>query len=44
MEDTLLELTQKSVHRYVDCILSFLPIATVVKNTHEVVNTYYTPE
>lgn len=44
MEDTLLELTQKSVHRFVDCIISFLPIACVVKNTCEVTNTYYTTE
>jgi hypothetical protein len=42
MEDTLLELTQKSVHRFVDCIISFLPIACVVKDTNNVSNSYYT--
>ena len=44
MEDTLLELTQKSVHRFVDCIMSFLPIATIVRDTGDVTNTYYTAE
>jgi hypothetical protein len=44
MEDTLLTLAQASVHRFVDCIISFLPIACVVKDTAEVTNTYYTAE
>jgi len=44
MEDTLLELAQKSVHRFVDCIISFLPIACVVRDTHDVTNTYYTAD
>jgi hypothetical protein len=44
MENTLLELTQKSVERYVDCILSFLPLKTVIKSEIDVENTYYTAE
>jgi hypothetical protein len=44
MEDTLLELSQKSVHRFVDCILSFLPISCVVNDQNDVINTYYTAE
>ena len=44
MEDTLLEMTQKSVHRFVDCIISFLPISCEVKDTGKVENVYYTAE
>ena len=44
MEDTLLELAQKSIHRFVDCIISFLPISCEVKDTCEVTNVYYTEE
>lgn len=44
MEDTLLELSQKSIHRFVDCILSFLPISCSVKDTCNVENVYYTAE
>lgn len=44
MEDTLLEMTQKSVHRFVDCITSFLPISCEVKDTNNVYNVYYTAE
>lgn len=33
MEDTLLQLTEKSVHRFVDSVVSFLPIGCVVKDT-----------
>lgn len=44
MENTLLELTEKSVHRFVDSIVSFLPISCVVKDTNTVVNTYYTAD
>ena len=44
MEDTLLELAQKSIHRFVDCIISFLPISCTVRDTHDVTNVYYTEE
>jgi hypothetical protein len=44
MEDTLLKMTEKSVHRFVDSICSFLPIACVVNNASDVSNTYYTAE
>lgn len=44
MEDTLLKMTEKSVHRFVDSICSFLPIACVVHAPNEVSNTYYTDE
>jgi len=33
MENTLLELTEKSVHRFVDSVVSFLPISCEVKDT-----------
>ena len=44
MEDTILIMTTKSVHRFVDCICSFLPISCVVKDASTVFNTYYTAE
>jgi hypothetical protein len=44
MEDTILIMTTKSVHRFVDCICSFLPISCVVKDANTVHNTYYTAE
>lgn len=44
MEDALLELAKKSVHRFVECIISFLPLACVVKDTCDVVNTFYTAD
>jgi hypothetical protein len=44
MEDTLLKMTEKSVHRFVDSICSFLPISSVVKAPNDVLNTYYTVE
>jgi len=44
MENTMLDLTRNSVERYVDCILSFLPISTTVKTESDVENVYYTPE
>lgn len=44
MENTMLDLTRNSVERYVDCILSFLPISTTVRTESDVENVYYTPE
>ena len=44
MEDTLLRMTEKSVHRFVDSICDFLPIGCVIHNSCEVTNTYYTAE
>jgi len=44
MEDTLLKMTEKSVHRFVDSICSFLPIACLVNAPNDVSNTYYTAE
>ena len=44
MQDTLLEMTQKSVRRFVDSIISFLPISVQVNGTNDVTNTYYTEE
>jgi hypothetical protein len=44
MEDSLLELARKSVHRFVECIISFLPLACVVKDTCDVMNTFYTAD
>jgi hypothetical protein len=32
------------VHRFVECIISFLPLACVVKDTCDVVNTFYTAD
>ena len=44
MQDTILQMTKKSVQRYVDSVIWFLPLATVIKSTHDVTNTYWTNE
>ena len=44
MEDTILNMTTKSVHRFVECICSLLPISCVVTDSNIVANTYYTAE
>lgn len=44
MQDTLLDMTIKSVKRFVDSIISFLPLDCKVIDTANVENTYYTPE
>lgn len=44
MEDTLLQMTQDSVKRFVKSICEFVPLNTEVLNSNEVVNTFYTPE
>ena len=44
MQDTILVMTKKSVRRYVDSILYFLPLSTVIKSSHDVKNQYWTDE
>ena len=44
MQDTILQMTRKSVQRYVDSVIWFLPLATVIKSSHDVKNTYWTNE
>ena len=44
MQDTLLVLTRKSVHRFKDSILSFLPLSIEVRNVNDVVNKFITEE
>jgi dynein heavy chain len=42
MQDTLLYMTQDSVKRFVESIIEFVPIGCEVKNSFEVINTFYT--
>lgn len=44
MQDTILTMTRKSVSRYVDSVIWFLPRATVIKSAHDVKNTYWSNE
>ena len=44
MEDTLLDMTKKSINSFVNCIIGFLPISCNVKDTCNVDNIYYTAE
>ena len=37
-------MTTRSVERYVNSVIWFLPLATVVKSSHDVKNTYWTNE
>jgi hypothetical protein len=44
MEDTLLEMTQKSVERFVKAMCWFVPHSTKVSDAYNVENTFYTEE
>jgi hypothetical protein len=44
MQNTILEMTKRSVKRYVDAINWFLPISTTVNSSCEVENIYYSEE
>lgn len=44
MQDTLLYMTQKSVNKFVDAVLKFLPINVTVKDSYTVENIFYTPQ
>lgn len=42
MQDTILQMTRKSVQRYVDSVIWFLPLSTTIKSSHDVSNEYWT--
>ena len=44
MEDTIMQLTRRSVKNYVDAVNYFLPISTVIHGTGKVKNQYYSEE
>jgi len=44
MQDTLLEMTNGSVRRYVDSVIDFLPISVHVFDTARVTNMYFSQE
>ena len=44
MQDTLLYMTQKSVTRFVDSVMKYLPISVKVVDSNTVQNTFFTVE
>ncbi len=44
MEDTILQLTHRSIKNYVDAVNWFLPISTTIHGTGKVKNRYYSEE
>lgn len=44
MQDTLLYMTQESVKRFVNSVIDFVPLTCEVKDSFQVVNTFYTEE
>lgn len=44
MQDTLLYMTEDSVKRFTNSIIDFVPLSVEVKNSFEVINTFYTEE
>ena len=44
MAETILDMTKRSVKRYVDAVNWFLPINTVIRTSKDVVNVYYSAD
>lgn len=44
MQDTLLYMTRKSVHKFVDALKKFLPLGVHIKDSNTVENTFFTEE
>lgn len=44
MQDTLLYMTQKSVSRFVDSVMKYLPLSVKVIDSNTVENIFHTPE
>lgn len=44
MQDTILQMTRKSVQRYVDSVIWFLPMSTAIRSSHDVTNVYWKEE
>ena len=44
MEDTLHYMTKASVKKFVHAICEFVPIGVEIKDSFNVINTFYTPE
>jgi hypothetical protein len=44
MAETILDMTMRSVKRYVDAVNWFLPINTVIRTSKDVVNVYYSAD